>query len=81
MRKFIYDGWNGVMNYKHNPLKNIPDLQDGSKKVISGFFQIFSGNLFNIKLAIVDVVKTSSLLKFARHVRISGLCLLIIFSI
>ena len=27
MRKFIYDGWNGVMNYKHNPLKNIPDLQ------------------------------------------------------
>ena len=27
MRKFIYDGWKGVMNYKHNPLKNIPDLQ------------------------------------------------------
>ena len=27
MRKLIYDGWNGVMNYKMNPLKNIPDLQ------------------------------------------------------
>ena len=27
MRKLVYDGWNGVMNYKMNPLKNIPDLQ------------------------------------------------------
>ena len=27
MRKLISDGWNGVMNYKMNPLKNIPDLQ------------------------------------------------------
>ena len=27
MRKLIYDGWNGVMNYKMNSLKNIPDLQ------------------------------------------------------
>ena len=26
MRKFIYDSWNGVMNYDKNPLKNIPDL-------------------------------------------------------
>lgn len=27
MRKFIFDSWNSVMNYKVNPLKNIPDLQ------------------------------------------------------
>ena len=27
MRQFIYDSWNGIMNYKFNPLKNIPDLQ------------------------------------------------------
>ena len=27
MRSFIVNGWNGVMDYKHNPLKNIPDLQ------------------------------------------------------
>ena len=27
MREFIYNGWNGVMDYKHNPLKHIPDLQ------------------------------------------------------
>ena len=27
MRQFIYDCWNGVMNAKHNPLKNIQDLQ------------------------------------------------------
>ena len=26
MREFIYDSWNGVMNYDKNPLKNIPDL-------------------------------------------------------
>ena len=26
MRKFIYDSWNGIMNYDKNPLKNIPDL-------------------------------------------------------
>ena len=26
MRKFIYDSWNGVMNYDKNPLNNIPDL-------------------------------------------------------
>jgi len=27
MRQFIVNSWNGVMDYKHNPLKNIPDLQ------------------------------------------------------
>ena len=27
MRQFIYDSWNGVMNAKHNPLRNIQDLQ------------------------------------------------------
>ena len=27
MRSFIVNGWNGVMDYKHNPLKHIPDLQ------------------------------------------------------
>ena len=27
MREFIYNSWNGVMDYKHNPLKHIPDLQ------------------------------------------------------
>ena len=27
MRQFIYNSWNGVMDYKHNPLKHIPDLQ------------------------------------------------------
>jgi len=27
MRQFINDSWNGVMNYQHNPLKNINDLQ------------------------------------------------------
>ena len=26
MRQFVYDSWQGVMNAKHNPLKNIPDL-------------------------------------------------------
>ena len=26
MKKFVYDSWNGVMNYDKNPLKNIPDL-------------------------------------------------------
>ena len=25
MREFIYDSWNGVMNYEHNPLRHIPD--------------------------------------------------------
>ena len=27
MRRFIVNSWNGIMDYKHNPLKNIPDLQ------------------------------------------------------
>jgi hypothetical protein len=27
MREFIYNSWNGVMDYKYNPLKHIPDLQ------------------------------------------------------
>ena len=27
MRQFIYDAWNGVMNYERNPLRHIPDLQ------------------------------------------------------
>ena len=27
MRQFIYNSWNGVMDYKHNPLRHIPDLQ------------------------------------------------------
>ena len=27
MRQFIVNSWNGIMDYKHNPLKNIPDLQ------------------------------------------------------
>ena len=27
MRQFVYDSWQGVMNAKHNPLKNIPDMQ------------------------------------------------------
>ena len=27
MRQFIYDCWQGVMSAKHNPLKNIQDLQ------------------------------------------------------
>ena len=26
MNKFIYDNWNAVMNSKHNPLRNIPDV-------------------------------------------------------
>ena len=27
MREFVYNSWNGVMDYKHNPLRHIPDLQ------------------------------------------------------
>jgi len=27
MREFILNSWDGVMNFKHNPLKNIPDMQ------------------------------------------------------
>jgi hypothetical protein len=27
MKEFVYNSWNGVMNVKHNPLRNIPDLQ------------------------------------------------------
>lgn len=27
MRQFIYNSWNGVMDTRYNPLKNIPDLQ------------------------------------------------------
>ena len=27
MRNFIVDCWNGVMDYRFNPLKHIPDLQ------------------------------------------------------
>ena len=27
MRTFIVDCWNGVMDYRFNPLKHIPDLQ------------------------------------------------------
>ena len=27
MRSFIVDSWNGVMDYRFNPLKHIPDLQ------------------------------------------------------
>ena len=27
MRNFIVDNWNGVMDYRFNPLKHIPDLQ------------------------------------------------------
>ena len=26
MNKFIHDNWNVVMNSKHNPLRNIPDM-------------------------------------------------------
>ncbi len=26
MREFIYNTWNGVMDARYNPLKNIPDL-------------------------------------------------------
>ena len=26
MRQFVYDSWNGVMNAKLSPLKNIPDM-------------------------------------------------------
>ena len=26
MRKLIYNTWDSVMNYKHNPLRHIPDL-------------------------------------------------------
>ena len=27
MKSFIHDCWNGVMDYKKNPLRNIPNLQ------------------------------------------------------
>ena len=27
MREFIVNSWEGIMNFNHNPLKNIPDLQ------------------------------------------------------
>ena len=27
MRNFIVDSWNGVMDYRFNPLKHIPDMQ------------------------------------------------------
>ena len=27
MREFIVNSWNGVMDYRFNPLKHIPDLQ------------------------------------------------------
>ena len=27
MRNFIVESWNGVMDYRFNPLKHIPDLQ------------------------------------------------------
>ena len=27
MRNFVVECWNGVMNFNHNPLKNIPDLK------------------------------------------------------
>jgi hypothetical protein len=27
MRSFVVDCWNGVMDYRFNPLKHIPDLQ------------------------------------------------------
>ena len=26
MNKFIHDSWNVIMNSKHNPLRNIPDM-------------------------------------------------------
>ena len=28
MREFIVNSWEGIMNFNHNPLKNIPDLQE-----------------------------------------------------
>lgn len=27
MRDFIFNSWNGIMDHRYNPLKNIPDLQ------------------------------------------------------
>ena len=27
MREFIVNSWNGIMDYRYNPLKHIPDLQ------------------------------------------------------
>jgi len=27
MKTFVVQSWNGVMDYKHNPLRHIPDLQ------------------------------------------------------
>ena len=27
MRKFVVDSWEGIMNYRRNPLRHIPDLQ------------------------------------------------------
>ena len=27
MREFIVNSWEGVMNFNHNPLRHIPDLQ------------------------------------------------------
>ena len=27
MRQFVVDSWNGIMDHRFNPLKNIPDMQ------------------------------------------------------
>ena len=53
--------------------RNTPDLQAGSRKVTLLSCQMSSGSISSIWLATSGGVNTSSLLRFARQVRTSGL--------
>ncbi|MEG9429990.1 MAG: hypothetical protein VZQ61_03595 [Christensenellaceae bacterium] len=54
-------------------LKNTPVLQAGSKNVVSGFLKSSCGKRSSIWFTISGGVKTSSLERFARQLKTSGL--------
>jgi hypothetical protein len=53
--------------------RKTPDLQTGSRNLVSLFVKSSGGNKSKIRLASAGGVKTSSLLKFAKQVKTSGL--------
>ena len=53
MRQFIVDCWNGVMNFEHNPLRHIPDMQ--VRHMVMQILAFVWSGVFAIYLSLIHI--------------------------
>ena len=60
MNKLIHDAWNAVMNSKHNPLRNIPDMN--TRHLVMQLLAWMWCIIFSMYLGSITVFGVSALL-------------------